>query len=78
MSTEIANQDDHIVMPDITGDDIVANLDFLWAAGLLPGVLLPPEEPPAIKEDSIASAMLGLISCKGPHPRCLGENEPVW
>lgn len=62
MSMEIAaNQDNHVVTPDITGDDITANLDFLRAAGLLPGVLPPPEELPAIQEDNSASAMLGLI-----------------
>ena len=40
MSTEVAvNQDDSIVTPDITGDDIAVNLYFLRAAGLLPGIL---------------------------------------
>ena len=61
MSMEIAvNQDDRVVTPDITGDDIAANLDFLWAAGLLPGILPTSEEPPAVEDSSAESTIRGL------------------
>ena len=57
MSMEIAvNQDDCVVTPDITGDDIAANLYFLRAAGILP----TSEEPPAIEDSSAESTIRGL------------------
>ena len=61
MSTEIAvNQDDRVVTPDITGDDITANLDSLRAVGLLPGILPTSEESPAVEDSSAESTIRGL------------------
>ena len=61
MTTEIATiQDDRVVTPDITGDDIAANLDLLQAAGLLPEVPPIPEELPAVEDSSAKSAIRGL------------------
>ena len=54
MLTEFANHQDNNVQQQITGDDIVTNLEFLRAAGLLE----PPFTLPDDKND--ASAMLAL------------------
>ena len=79
MSTEIAvNQDDRVVTPDITGDDIAANLYFLRAAGLLPGILPTSEEPPAMGTAALSHHTWSDRCCKGPRPGRLGENEPLW